>query len=126
MDISLKGFTRTMKALSDASRVKILKMLQDRELCACEIQAALELAQPTVSKHLRVLEDAGLVQGRKQGMWVHYSLETQGSVYPETLLRLIRDWLKDDPEVRAIVASLPSIRRELCKKKDPGALLRTP
>jgi ArsR family transcriptional regulator, arsenate/arsenite/antimonite-responsive transcriptional repressor len=118
MDISLKDFTRTMKALSDASRVKILKMLQGRELCACEIQAALGLAQPTVSKHLRVLEDAALVRGRKQGMWVHYSLETDGPVFPDTLLRLLKEWLEDDPEVRAIVTSLPLIRRELSKPRE--------
>jgi DNA-binding transcriptional ArsR family regulator len=58
-----------MKALSEPNRVKILKILQCRDLCGCEIQAILDIAQPTVSSHLKVLEDAGLVsyQGRFMG-----------------------------------------------------------
>jgi ArsR family transcriptional regulator, arsenate/arsenite/antimonite-responsive transcriptional repressor len=114
METSLKQLTKTMKALSDPGRVKVLKMLQKGELCVCEIQAALGLAQPTVSKHLRILEEADLIRGRKQGVWIHYSLETEGSPCPAALLILLRDWLEDDPEVHAIVTSLPSIRRKLC------------
>ena len=61
----MKEFIKVMKALSDPNRVKLLKLIQQREMCVCEIQAALEIAQPTVSKHLKVLEDAGLVEPRK-------------------------------------------------------------
>ena len=50
-----------MKALSDPNRVKILKMLQHKYMCVCELKAPLQLAQPSVSKHLKLLEDAGLV-----------------------------------------------------------------
>jgi len=49
----MKDFVKVMKALSDPNRVKMLKMLQHRPMCVCEIQAALEIAQPTVSKHLK-------------------------------------------------------------------------
>jgi ArsR family transcriptional regulator len=62
----VKEFIKVMKALSDPNRVKLLKMLQKRMMCVCEIQAALGIAQPTVSKHLKLLEDAGLVIGRKR------------------------------------------------------------
>ena len=55
-----------MKALSDPNRVRVLKLLEDdRELCVCNIQAFLELAQSTVSRHMKVLEDAGLVERRR-------------------------------------------------------------
>ena len=63
----MKHFVKVMKALSDPNRVKIIKMLQQRnDLCVCEMRSVLKLAQPTVSKHLKVLEDAGLVVGSKE------------------------------------------------------------
>jgi DNA-binding transcriptional ArsR family regulator len=67
-------FIRVMKALSDPSRVKLLKMLQERVMCVCELRAALRLAQPTVSKHLKILEEAGLVRREKDGLWVNYTI----------------------------------------------------
>ena len=70
----MKPFLKVMKALSDPSRVKIMKMLQRRVMCVCEIQAALEIAQSTASKHLKILEDAGLITYQKEGLWVNYAL----------------------------------------------------
>lgn len=109
-------FTRVMKALSDPNRVKILKMLQQRDLCVCELRAALGLAQPTVSKHLKVLEDAGLVLGRKEKNWVEYRLNSlPPSAYGTALLGLLAQWLDDDPEVAALSRRLPLINRtEVC------------
>ncbi len=114
----MKQFIRVMKALSDPNRVKILKMLQHKSLCVCEIQATLQLAQPTVSKHLKILEDAGLVDCRKSGLWVNYQLANgNSSPYAAALLGNLRHWLQDDPEVVRIAERLPSIRREeICKK----------
>lgn len=109
----MKTFLKAMKALSDKNRVKIVKMLQHRELCVCEIQAGLTLAQPTVSKHLRILEDAGFVESRKDGLWVNYSL-ANGSDNPfaATLLGNLRHWLEDDPEIKGIIEKLPGLNRE--------------
>ncbi len=96
----MKELVSVMKALSDPGRVKVLKMLEGRELCACEIIGMLGLAQPTVSRHLKVLVDAGLVKGRKVGAWVHYRLaESPPSPYARTLLSALPGWLEDDPEV---------------------------
>ena len=61
----MRDFLKVMKALSDPDRVKILKMLQRQMMCVCEIQAALKLAQPAVSSHLKMLEEAGLVRSPK-------------------------------------------------------------
>ena len=65
----MKDFIRVMKALSDPNRVKVIKMLQHKEMCVCEIQFALGLAQPTVSKHLKVLERAGLIARGREAQW---------------------------------------------------------
>ena len=62
------------KALSDETRLRIIKLLEQGELCVCDITAALDMVQPKVSFHLSALKDAGLIKDRKQGKWVHYSL----------------------------------------------------
>ncbi len=65
------------KALADETRLAILKQLRERgEICACDFQACCTLAQPTVSHHLRVLREAGLVNADKRGLWVYYTLNT--------------------------------------------------
>jgi len=66
----MKSFLKVMKALSDPNRVKIIKLLQQKMMCVCELQGALKIAQPTVSKHLKILEEAGLVDYVKDGLWV--------------------------------------------------------
>lgn len=114
----MKEFTRVMKALSDPTRVKILKALQVKNLCVCEIQVALRLAQPTISKHLKILEDAGLVMSHKCGLWVNYSLaDGTDTPYAATLLGNLRHWLQKDPEIVSLMETLPSINREnICRK----------
>ncbi len=114
----MNEFIKVMKALSDPNRVKILKMLQHKTMCVCEMQGALGIAQPTVSNHLKVLEDAGLVTNRKDGLWVNYSLtDGSSSPYAASLLGSLKHWLKDDPELKGIIEALPGIRREdICRK----------
>jgi ArsR family transcriptional regulator len=63
------------KALSDETRLRILKLLEHGELCVCDIFSALDMIQPKVSFHLAVLKDAGLIKDRKEGRWVHYSID---------------------------------------------------
>ena len=114
----MKPFIKVMKALSDPNRVKIIKMLQQRVLCVCELKAALNLAQPTVSKHLKLLEEAGLVESDKDGLWVNYRL-TDGnrSPYAATVLGNLRHWLNEDRQIADLIEKLPSIRREdVCKR----------
>ena len=83
----MNHFVKVMKALSDSNRVKIVKMLQYKKMCVCELQAALKIAQPTVSKHLKVLENAGLVDCNKNGLWVNYHLSSGiSSPYVASLL----------------------------------------
>jgi ArsR family transcriptional regulator len=62
------------KALSDETRLRIIKLLEQGELCVCDIVAALDMVQPKISFHLNVLKEAGFIRDRKQGRWIHYSL----------------------------------------------------
>ena len=112
-------FIRVMKALSDPNRVKLLKMLQTRMMCVCELQAALGLAQPTVSKHLKILEEAGLVHREKDGLWVNYTISGGSrSPYAASLLGHLRHWLSEDADVRLLLENLDSVRREdICRQE---------
>lgn len=110
----VREFIKVMKALSDPNRVRMIKLLQRRVLCVCEIQEALGLAQSTASKHLKILEEAGLITYYKDGLWVNYQLaDGARNPYAASLIGNLRHWLEDDPEVTALVTRLPEIRREL-------------
>lgn len=114
----MKSFIKVMKALSDPNRVKIIKLLDQKEMCVCELQGALGIAQSTVSKHLKILEEAGLVDYRKDGLWVNYSLTNgKNSPYAASLLGNLKHWLEDDSEVVKLIKKVPYLNREeLCKK----------
>ena len=108
----MKEFIRVMKALSEPTRVKILKILEKRTMCVCELQTAIGAAQSTTSKHLKILEDAGIVESHKDGLWVNYSLaDGRQSPYAASLLGNIRHWLNDDTEVRGLMGAISGIDR---------------
>jgi ArsR family transcriptional regulator len=113
----MKEFVKVMKALSDPNRVRLLKLLQKRKMCVCEIRAALGIAQPTASKHLKILEDAGLVSRKKEGLWVNYFLSDGGrSPYAATLMGNLRHWMDDDADIRDLLVKSKGLRREdLCR-----------
>ncbi|SEK19335.1 transcriptional regulator, ArsR family [Carnobacterium iners] len=69
-----EAYAKVMKALSDPKRVKIIDMLSYGALCACDILEQFDFTQPTLSHHIKVLVDAGLVTVEKTGTWHHYSL----------------------------------------------------
>jgi len=73
-DKRLDALEHLFKALADRTRLRILGLLQAGEICVCDIHGSLDLPQPTVSRHLAYLRKSGLVHGRKEGLWVHYSL----------------------------------------------------
>lgn len=104
----MKTFVRIMKALSDPSRVRVLKLLEDRSLCVCEIQSVLGLAQPTVSSHMKILEDAGLVSKERQGTWMIYSQALDGDPSQAmVMLAQLRGWLNEDEPLQTMIKSLP-------------------
>lgn len=70
----IEKYTKFFKALGEPTRIKILKLLADREMCVCELMDVLEMNQPRISQHLRVLKEIGAVKERKQAQWSYYSL----------------------------------------------------
>ena len=74
----MNASARLLKAFADPVRLRLLNLLAGREVCVCHLHEALGLPQPTVSRHLAYLRKAGLVVGRKDGLWVHYRLAEPG------------------------------------------------
>ncbi len=108
----MKEFIRVMKALSDPTRVKIVKILEKRTMCVCELQTALGVAQSTTSKHLKILEDAGLVSAHKDGLWVNYALsDGRQSAFAAALLGNLRHWLNEEGEIASVVGGINAIDR---------------
>lgn len=73
-----KQAAAVFKALGDENRLQILHLLQRGELCACHLLEEMKITQPTLSHHMKVLCDAGIVVGRKEGKWMHYSISKDG------------------------------------------------
>ncbi len=67
------------KAFCDENRIRILKMLRSGEKCACKLLEELNVTQPTLSHHMKILCDSGVVVGRKEGKWMHYSISEDGA-----------------------------------------------
>jgi len=101
----VKILLKSLKALADGNRLRILRLLMDRPRCVCELQAALGIAQPTVSKHLGILEEAGWVDKQRQaGNFIFYHLIEEGGSedHHAALLALLRPMLLADPELTAL------------------------
>jgi ArsR family transcriptional regulator, arsenate/arsenite/antimonite-responsive transcriptional repressor len=88
---TLATSTRFFKALADPVRLRLLNLLSGgQEVCVCHLQEALQLPQPTVSRHLAYLRRAGLVVGRKDGLWVHYRLADPRNRLQQVLVDSVR------------------------------------
>jgi ArsR family transcriptional regulator len=113
----MKSHLKVLKALSDKNRLRIMKMLEARPMCVCEITDVLKLAPSTVSKHLSLLHEAELIEDSKEGRWVNYSLPSETLIpFVSEMLQLLRHSLKDDPEVLADTEKAKKVNRaELCR-----------
>ena len=104
---------KVLKALSDPKRLTIVKMLHHREhMCVCEMQSVLGITQPSVSKHLKVLENAGVVEPERDGVWVNYSLQNiqQGSEL-EGIIDAILLWMDRDEETVLLLKRVDDVDR---------------
>ncbi len=98
----LKQQTRVFKALSDPNRLRIIKMLQIKPLCVCEITDILGLAASTVSTHLNILKKAGFIEDYKEGKWINYSISSKINT-PEisSLMTGMHFILEDDETIKS-------------------------
>jgi len=87
-----------LKALSDETRLRILKVLEHGELCVCDVVAAIDVSQPKISFHLAVLKGAGLVKDRKEGKWMHYRIDDSDLFKRFLVLSLLEKIPQEDTE----------------------------
>ena len=116
MTMSIKENTKLFKALSDPNRLRILKMLQTKSLCVCEITDILKLATSTVSKHLSILRDVGFILEEKEGKWVNYMINPRPSDNRiSSVLSTLDFWISDDNVVISDKRKIQKIDRiEVC------------
>ena len=84
-----KTIAMIFKAFCDENRIRIIKMLRNGEKCACKLLEELNVTQPTLSHHMKILCDSGVVIGRKEGKWTHYSISSEGAEYAAQCLQAL-------------------------------------
>jgi len=114
---TLKKTTRILKALADENRIRMLYLLNERkDLCVCEIREIIGLSQPTISSHLKLLENSGLVTYSKDGKWVNYSISSELDTKISQMLNNVFSIMKFDEEAKKDRIRVYKIdRRNLCK-----------
>ncbi len=95
----MESFILRSKAISDPTRVRMLKLLETGELCVCEIMDVLKIGQSIASKHLGILKTAGLVESRKRGTWSYYRLSQRSRDHNKDFLKFVALHLNDDDTI---------------------------
>jgi ArsR family transcriptional regulator len=109
----MKDLVRIFKALGDENRLRIVKMLQQRPLCVCEVTEILGIAQSGASRHLGLLHDAGLIEHTRDGQWIIYRLcKKPANAYAARLLVNLGRWANDNSRVVHDRKHIRTIRRE--------------
>lgn len=108
--------TKLFKCLSDPNRLRILKMLQTKSLCVCEITSILQLAASTVSKHLSILKESGFIIEQKDGKWVNYQINPRpADARISSLLSTLDFWIADDQLIISDKQKVQKVDRyEIC------------
>ena len=97
METDVKKTAMIFKAFCDENRVKILQMLQSGEKCACKLLEEINITQPTLSHHMKILCDSGIVKGRKDGKWMYYSISTEGVETARQCFEVLTNVVDSDP-----------------------------
>lgn len=102
----MEKYVDLFKALSDETRLRIIVLLSEKELCVCQIEAALRLPQVKVSRHLAILRYAGLVKDRRDGLWIYYSLAEPKNKLEEILFDCFRNCLRKEKALSFDLANM--------------------
>ena len=96
----MREFVEVFKALSDETRMRILKLLLEGECCVCEVMQALDISQSRASRNLGILQRAGFIKAKRDGLWVVYSVDEKGMAdYSGALVEVLRDSLNQDETI---------------------------
>jgi len=110
-------------SLSDRTRLRLINLMSGGEICVCFLVAVLDEPQPKVSRHLAYLREAGLVESRRDGKWMHYRLVEPLHEHAANILRCVLDWLRDEPVMRDDRARLSEV---CCAPQPPVQLAGAP
>ena len=113
MTAALQESTHQFKAFADPTRLRILNLLSERELCVCHLVDILDEPQPKISRHLAMLRRAGLVSARVEGPWRHYALPAEPTGLTATLLGCVTACLGGLDELRTDLARLAGMNIDL-------------
>jgi ArsR family transcriptional regulator len=105
------------KTLSDPTRLRLLNLLASGETCVCELTDTLRVVQPKVSRHLRQLRRAGLVEARRNGKWIHYRWARHGDPLVRHVLIGLRDWMGKDARMKAERARREKVCCRISRRK---------
>jgi ArsR family transcriptional regulator, arsenate/arsenite/antimonite-responsive transcriptional repressor len=98
--MAIRDFVKLGKALSDETRIRILKVLLERECCVCEVMQALAISQSRASRNLGILEDAGFIRSSRDGLWIVYSIDEQRmNNHTASLVELLRGSLVNEETI---------------------------
>jgi ArsR family transcriptional regulator, arsenate/arsenite/antimonite-responsive transcriptional repressor len=111
------------QALADRTRLRLLNLMGEDEVCVCFLVEALKLSQPKISRHLAYLRRAGIVVARRDGKWMHYRLALPSDAHVVGVLAAVRGWLAADPEIQSDRSRLV---RLCCSPAVPAFLKRAP
>ncbi|MBI3651664.1 MAG: metalloregulator ArsR/SmtB family transcription factor [Acidobacteria bacterium] len=120
-----KGFEieNLFSALADRTRLRLLSLMADGEVCVCFFVEVLKQSQPKISRHLAYLRNAGVVAARRDGKWIHYRIIEPADEYLAHIFRAVRTWLAQDPEMKRDRERLEKV---CCGVRVPVALKRAP
>jgi ArsR family transcriptional regulator len=113
---------RFYQALGDRTRLRLLNLIGDEEICVCFFVEALGASQPKVSRHLAYLRKSGLVAARREGKWMHYRIVEPADPHAARILRDTLAWLAEDPQMRGDRERLARV----CRAPEPVTLRRAP
>ena len=111
------------KALADQTRLRLINLIGDEEICVCFFVEVLKTNQPKISRHLAYLKRAGVVAARREGKWMHYRLIEPADPHAARIFREVRSWLDNNP---AMVTDRTRLRKICCAPQLPMQLKRAP
>ncbi|MDD3344871.1 MAG: metalloregulator ArsR/SmtB family transcription factor [Candidatus Omnitrophica bacterium] len=113
----MKTLDKVFKALADTNRVRILKLLEKRKMCVCELAYILGVSQPAMSKQLKKITKAGFIESEQDGFWTNYFISTRND-YAKSLSGLLSSWLNDETIIKEdLKKARKANRKKLCCKR---------
>jgi ArsR family transcriptional regulator len=110
----MEKLEKTLKALADRNRLRIVGALVQKKLCVCELAHMLRITQPSVSKHLKKLKEAGIIEAEQKGFWTNYFV-SPGKGSSVAVVKLIERLLSAEPQIKADLSAIAkSDRNKLC------------